>query len=336
MRKTGIRNRWLAAAAGLLVLFMAGCRTLPVLDDSCKTEIDRNCRYDGKAPQDSKRWMVLVNSKVLPCARGNETYHTNFLARAVESSTMKYFANLGWFRSIDTKNGASVTGVSSLAALGLNLRTNADYVLVEESSVTYLAKKWWRTLFPFVSDEDTETSHSKKSRGARVETAFRLIDVRTGQLLVGSKFASKSRSNKGAVRGAISASADANVRKFARLVSARYLPPGKVTETWQSGRYVKVDIGKNYLLDDADADWPATRVDFFEYERADSAARRDKKIVAHGTVLAVEKNEALIEVDAEDWMGQTLFFGNLCDYRVRVGHLVKISEESVDKETELE
>lgn len=123
-----------------------------------------------------------------------------------------------------------------------------------------------------------------------------------------------------------------NVRKFARVVSARYLPPGRVTETRGSGRCARLSIGKNYLLNAKTDTQDATRVDFFTYERDPkvSDGRLKKVVIAHGTVISADKNEAWVEVDA-DWIDKTT---RLATYNVKKGHYVKISEEAVENETE--
>ncbi len=123
-----------------------------------------------------------------------------------------------------------------------------------------------------------------------------------------------------------------NVRKFARLVSARYLPPGRVTETRGSGRCARLSIGKNYLLSPKTSRQAATRVDFFVYDQGKNSpsGRREKVVIAHGTVIAADKNEAWVEVDA-DWIDKT---ARLASYNVKRGHYVKISEEAVENETE--
>ena len=145
------------------------------------------------------------------------------------------------------------------------------------------------------------------------------------------KFRSSAEGGKGDIRSAISDATDMNARKFARIVSARYLPPGRVTETRGSGRCARVTIGKNYMLN-AEGAQPATRVDFFVYERDKNSAegRLEKVVVAHGTVIAADKNEAWVEVDA-DWIDKAT---GLATYNVKKGHYVKISEEAVENETE--
>ena len=124
-----------------------------------------------------------------------------------------------------------------------------------------------------------------------------------------------------------------NANKFARIVSARYLSPGRVTETRGSGRCARVTIGKNYMLNVKSGIKPATRVDFFAYERDKNSPEKrfEKVVVAHGTVISSDKNEAWVEVDA-DWIDKTT---HLATYKVKKGHYVKISEESIENEAEV-
>ncbi len=90
-------------------------------------------------------------------------------------------------------------------------------------------------------------------------------------------------------------------------------------------------IGKNYMLN-ANGVQPATRVDFFVYERDKNLVNSplEKVVIAHGTVIAADKNEAWVEVDA-DWIDKAT---GLATYSVKKGHYVKISEEAVENETE--
>ena len=148
--------------------------------------------------------------------------------------------------------------------------------------------------------------------------------------MIGAKFRTEKDCGRGDVRSAISDAAKENVRKFARVVSARYLPPGRVVETRGGGHCAKVSIGINNMLLAEAKGRPATRVDFFEYVKHPGSDRHEKAIVAHGRVISAEKNDAWIEVDA-DWISRTT---HLATYAVKRGHYVKVSESSVDNETE--
>lgn len=278
-------------------------------------------------PVKQGREKVFIVSKVIAHQRARENRHDSFLMKAIEASTSQYFSNLGWFRTIDHKNGLSVDAsktldeTSDLGEKGV-FPVGADYVLVIESSMAFIAKQGWK-----------RTLHSKKARGVQVESNFRLIDIKLKEMVFGMKFRSTVECDKGDIRTAISDAADLNAGKFARIVSARYLSPGRVTETRGSGRCARVTIGKNYMLNVKTGLQPATRVDFFAYERDKNSSNRrfEKVVVAHGTVISSDKNEAWVEVDA-DWIDKTT---HLATYNVKKGHYVKISEESIENEAEV-
>ncbi len=315
--------------AGLIcALTLAGCSTIDPLTME-RTARDEET-YQAKDPisfrHDRKR--VFIVSKVIEHQRARETNHVAFLAKAVQSATSQYFSNLGWFRAVDRQNGLSVDASKTIEGRDADIKENdvppdADFMLVVESSMVFIAKQGWK-----------KTTHSKKARGVQVESDFRLIDIRLREMVAGIKFRSSAECGKGDIRTAISDATAMNVRKFARVVSARYLPPGRVTETRGSGRCARLTIGKNYMLNAKTDKQPATRVDFFVYDRDKNVVngRPEKVVIAHGTVITADKNEAWVEVDA-DWIDKTT---HLATYKVKKGHYVKISEEAVENETEVE
>ena len=321
---TGMRTRTLIVAVFSCALALSGCYSVDPLTMDCTARDDMV--YE---PSETPSWgwggRVYVISRVIEHQRARETNHVAFLAKTVESSATEYFANLGWFRTlgVGTKLEVDASGTLAGASVGdlSGVPQGADYVLVAESSVSFMAKQGWKM-----------TSHSKKARGVQVESDFRLVDVHARDTVAAMRFRSTVECGKGEVRTALSEAADMNVRKFARVVSARYLPPGRVTETRGSGRCARLSIGKNYLLSAGVDNQSATRVDFFEYDPSRKAAdgRSEKVIIAHGTVISADKNEAWVEVDA-DWINKTT---HLATYNVKKGHFVKISEEAVENETE--
>lgn len=312
-------------AGCVCVLTLVGCTTVDPLTME-RTARDKEVYVASEPiPIHQGRKKVVVFSKVMAHQRAGETNHMEFLAKAIEAATVHYFSNLGWFRAADRKNGLSVDAKKvlsdNLVGGDLGVHADADFALVVESSIVFIAKQGWK-----------RTNYSNKARGVQVESDFRLIDIKLKEMVFGMKFRSSASCGKGDVRAAISDATDMNARKFARIVSARYLPPGRVTETRGSGRCARVTIGKNYMLN-AKGTQPATRVDFYEYERDRNSAdsRLEKVVIAHGTVIVADKNEAWIEVDA-DWIDKAT---GLATYNVKKGHYVKISEDAVDDEMEV-
>ena len=315
------------AFAVAVPLVLAGCHTVDPLTMDRTERDEESYEAPASALKHGGQQRVYVVSRIIAHQRASETNHLTFLAKAVESSAAQYFSNLGWFRTIDRQNGLTVDANAALAGTAADAMSGvpreADYALVVESSVQFIAKQGWKM-----------TSHSKKARGVQVESDFRLVAVHERDTVAAMRFRSTVECGKGEVRTALSEAANMNVRKFARVVSARHLPPGRVTETRGSGRCARLSIGKNYLLSAGVGGPSATRVDFFEYDPQRKAAdgRSEKVVIAHGTVISADKNEAWVEVDA-DWINKTT---HLATYNVKKGHFVKISEEAVENETEVD
>ena len=309
----------------VLALLLSGCYTVDPLTMEKTARDEDTYEAPEPAPSYNDQRKVFIVSKVIAHQRARETNSLEFLSKAVESATSQYFSNLGWFRAIDRNNGFAVDASNVFAGTGADdiseAPASADLALVVESSAVFIAKQDWK-----------KTSHSKKARGVQVESDFRLIGVKSREMLVGMKFRSSAECGKGDIRTAMTDAADMNVRKFARIVSARYLPSGRVSETRGSGRCARLTIGKNYLLSAKTDNQPATRVDFFEYGRDKDTGRIEKVVIAHGTVIAADKNEAWVEVDA-DWIDKTT---RSATYNVKKGHYVRISEEAVENEVEVE
>ena len=310
----------LAAAAAVF----AGCATVDPITME-RTERDQEEYVPPEPIHASKeRDRVAIVSKVIEHQREGERYHDEFLAKTMEAATAKYFSSLGRFRAVGSVEGLVLDGNRGAAESGRGadgaVAPEADYLLVIESSAAFIAKQGWK-----------KTSHSKKARGVQIESDFRLIDNRQSKEVVFSmQFRSSAECGKGDIRTAISDAVALNAEKFARVVSARYLAPGRVTETRGSGRCAKVTIGKNYMLNVGTVAMPAARVDFFAYERNKITQRLEKVVVAHGTVISSDKSEAWVEVDA-DWIDKTT---HLATYNVRKGHFVKITEEGIMNEEE--
>lgn len=309
-----------------VAISLVGCSTVDPLTME-RTDRDQEV-YEPKdaISVDRGHKKVFVTSRVIAHQRAAETNHHAFLMKAIESSSAQYFSNLGWFRTIDRENGLSVDASNvlkgTLSSGVVEAPSGADFALVVESSMIFIAKQGWK-----------RTAYSNKARGVQIDSDFRLVDIHTKETIFGTKFRSSAECGKGDVRSAISDAADMNVRKFARVVSARYLPPGRVTETRGSGRCARLSIGRNHMLNAKTNRQPATRVDFFEYVRNPNApdGRPEKVVVAHGTVISADKHDAWVEVDA-DWIDKTT---HLATYNVKKGHYVKISEEAVDNEEEV-
>lgn len=322
------------AAAGIGAL--VGCSTvdpltLPQTERDMKTYTEKNTR-----PLPTERYKIAVISKVVP-HRSDKRFDA-FLASEMESAIANNFSNLGWFETVDRKNGVALAGESMLAGgkdASLENIPGAQLALVVESRVDYVAKQGWK-----------RTAFSNKARGAQIDSDFRLIDLATKEPLLVRKIRSvKTDCEKGGVQAAVTVVANQNAKKFARIVAGLYLPEVKVLQTRGDGQYAQVAMGKNYQATPAVKEWgwwpykylplcpvkktltPAATVDFFTIEKETSADGKDKydqSVFAHGTVISAKDKNAWVEVD------------NYETANVFKGHNAKLAEPSDDGLGELE
>ena len=303
----------LMMVAGALALagMFAGCATVdPLTVKQTKHDL-QEYKAEVVRPAPAERYKIAVRSNCVnhPSDPSNDA----FLAEKMESGVVNNFSNLGWFETVDRKNGFAIASEAMLAGeKNADSIQGAQFVLIAESSIQYIAKQGWK-----------RTAYANKSRGAQVESDFRMIDVATKETILSKKFRSAVESGKGGVKEAISTAANMNAKKFARVVAARFLPEVKVLQTRGDGKYAQVAMGKNYHATTAisanGAELPAARIEFLTLEKGDGEGKFDQNVFARGTVIRSDGDKkAWVEVD------------NYSKAGVHKGHLAKIAEEMDD------
>ena len=299
-----MKNMTSLAGMALLVAVMSGCATVNPLEVK-QTERDRQIAQDViERPLPEARYKIAILSKSVKHATdvSNDTY----LASEMESALATKLTGLGWFETVDRKNGVTIAGEAMLSGAE-DVIPEAQLALVAESSVTYIAKQGWK-----------RTAYANKARGAEVITDFRLVDLTTKEPILVKKYRSAiDDTAKGAAREAITIAAAMNASKFAQTLASRLLPEGKVIQTRGDGKYAQISIGKNYQLAPEVTRWawwpykflplwyvketvtPATTVDFVKIDK-----NGDNYEVlppfAKGSVISAELRSAWIEVENAD------------------------------------
>ncbi len=260
------------------------------------------------APVPTERYKIAIISRVTPHL--SDKRYDEHLKSQMESAVANNFTNLGWFDTVDRKNGVALAGEAMLSgekdAFNAQKLGAAQLALVSDSSVVYIAKQGWK-----------RTAYADKARGAQVESDFRLIDLETREPLLVKKFRSSISSGKGDIRAAITTAANVNAKKFARVVASRMLPEGKVMQTRGDGQYALVNFGKNYQATPESDTMGAAKVEFFTNEETtgpDGEKRLEPIVVGSGEVIRAEGQKAWVEVT------------NYKDAPVFKGHCARVSE----------
>ena len=316
-----------AVLAGVLV----GCSTIDPLSVP-QTDRDRQTYKDEVTrPIPAERYKIAIVSKAIP--HNSDKTHDAFLANEMESSLANNFTNLGWFDTVDRKNGVALAGEAMLVDgkdVDATAIPGAQYVCIVESQVAYVAKQGWK-----------RTNIAGKARGAEVTTDFRLVDLSTKEPILVKKVRSiVADTEKGNVRAAITKAANMNAKKMARVVASRFLPEVKVLQTRGDGQYAQVSMGKNYQATPAVKSWgwwpykylplcyvkqtvvPAATIDFFTLEK--DGEKFEQSVFAHGEVISADSKKAWVEVE------------NYKNAGVFKGHNAKVSEATDGEDAELE
>lgn len=300
-----------AIAVGSVVALVVGCSTvdplkLPVTSRDAETYVS-----DVPSPALSAKYKIAVKS--IAGEERNDKKYDAFMAKSAETSVSRYFANLGWFKPVSGESGIVLDASGFLDEGKTKLADDVDMMLIVESRLICIGWPYW---------QDRGTTFSENATGVRVTTEFKLINVRTKEPMLVRRYMSKVEAQKGRLREAISAAVDENARGFAKVVSARFLPPVRVLETRGNGRCALIALGHNYMAQPARDDQPATRIDFFYRVKAEDVggAAYDNRTFARGTVISADKRQAWVEVD------------NYEDAGVKKGHLARISDQGIPGE----
>lgn len=330
-----MKKLMMIAGAVALAGMMSGCSTFDPLSVE-QTARDREIYKEvNTLPVPSQKFKIAIRSSSLPHA--SDTSNDAYLASQMEGALAVNFSNLGWFETVDRKNGVSLAAEAMLSGdeAAVENVAGAQLALIAQSHVIYVAKQGWK-----------RTAYASKARGAQVETDFRLIDIATKTPVIAKKFRSiVTDTGKGDVKSAITQVVNVNAKKFARIVASRLLPPVKVIQTRGDGRYAQIAMGKNYQATPVVKSWkwwpfkylplcyvktedvPATSVEFFTIEKEEVAGgnpKYEQSVFARGSVIQAENKKAWVEVE------------NYEKANVFKGHNAKVSEATTGEDMTLE
>lgn len=300
-------------AFGGVAALVVGCSTVDPLGLPVTSRDAESYVSDVPSPPLSAKYKIAVKS--IAGEERNDKKHDAFMAKSAETSVSRYFANLGWFKPVSGESGIVLDASGFLDEDKTKLAEDVDMMLLVESRLVCIGWPYW---------QDRGTVFSENATGVRVTTEFKLINVRTKEPMLVRRYMGKVEAQKGRIRESISAAVDGNARRFAKVVSARFLPPVRVLETRGNGRCALIALGNNYMAEPGKDDQPATRIDFFYKVKAEDAggAAYDNRTFARGTVISSDKRQAWVEVDNYEEAG------------VKKGHMARISEQGIPGEAE--
>ena len=290
------------AGAFALAGIMAGCVTHPLAEKV--TEYDRQSYSNPNARIiPNGKFNIEIQSKTVPNI-GTEGGFVKVVDKAMEERATARLNGLGWFQVANRRDIKKIAEANAAngdeSANDAGKLMKADLLFVADSSYALYHKE---TLRP--------CNQIKDAGAISIKSDFRLEDVATGKILVQKTVEVKSPEHRktAQILASVPNVVDANVKDFASLLSARFLPGAPVVETRGSGKCARVKMGKNYQLS------PGTKVDFFLDEKMDGGAF-DRRVFATGTVLedGLEEKQSWVEVD------------NYEAANVHVGHSAKVQE----------
>lgn len=278
-------NKVMKASGGVVLgALIAGCATVNPVDVE-QTARDREV-YTPTAsrPVHEGQYKMAVVSSMIKHVEGR---HDHYTQEQMEAAVQSSFANLGWFETVDRKNGVALDLERFKVdpeAMDFSKVQGVDLILFAKSKLSYL------------DDGMRSTNDSGKCRYIKVWTEFRLVDVQERKPILVKQYEVKSYFVKGssAHREAINAGCLQNARSFANLTAASILPEVKVLQTRGDGEYAQVGMGMNYQL------IPGSVVDFCYIEKNDEPGGKvsyDNAVFAHGSVLSVESKKSWVHVD---------------------------------------
>lgn len=284
---------------------MTGCVTHPLAEQS--TEYDKQSYSNPNArPVPNGKYNIEIHSKTDTSAPQMDKRFILLTDKAMEEKATARLNGLGWFQ---VSNRRDVKKIANAAAISGDADANdasrlmkSDLIFVADSTYTLYHKEKFRPC-----------NDGRDAGAISIKSDFRLEDVATGKILLQKTAEIKSPlfRKSSEVQTAVPYVVDANVKDFAALLSARFLPGAPVVETRGSGKCARVKMGKNYQL------VPGSKVDFFVDEKqADGSF--DRRVFATGTVLedGLEAKQCWVEVD------------NFEVANVHVGHSVKVQESA--------
>lgn len=290
-------------SAAALGMGITGCKSFaPPMDLEQTARDAETYKTDAKVPVMPRQKIVIVSKSLTP--KGNMIPQVDkYIMDKVEGTLAVYFTNLGnTFDTIDRKNGLTIDSEAILNGdkngIDPTKVAGADYILIAETSYS------WKGIL------GRGTFDPQKGSEASVKTNFRLISTATKETILTKEASSRCEYEKGTGgwQKGVNDCTDLNAREFARLVSARILPPAKVRQTRGSGWAAQVSMGKNYLVT------PGATVEFLTVEEDGPSP------FARGVVYSADDKNAWVEVANYEKAG------------VKKGHFVKlVAEETLKK-----
>lgn len=300
-----MKKLMIVAGSVLLVGMFSGCVTHPLAEKT--TEYDKQSYAASNArslPQG--KYNIEIHAKSAPSSPATEKGYVPVIDKAMEEKATARLNGLGWFQIANRRdaqkiaNAGAINGDENANDAGRLMKS--DLILVADSTYTLYHKEKFRPC------------NSVRDAGAiSIKSDFRLEDVATGKILLQKTSEIKSPAYRKAtqVLPVVPDVVDANVKNFAELLSARFLPGAPVVETRGSGKCARVKMGKNYQLA------PGSKVDFFVDEKTADGSF-DRRVFATGIVLedGLEEKQCWVEVE------------NFEAANVHVGHSVKVQESA--------
>lgn len=294
------------AAALAVGSAMTGCKSFDPPMDLEQTARDAEVyKTETKIPVMPRQKVVIVTKDVTP--KGMQCPEAaTFVQNKMESSLTEYFTNLGnVLDTIDRKNGLTIDSEAILSGdkngVDPSKVAGADYILIAETSY-----RWQGGL----AQGNKFTYNPVKGIRVFLKTNFRMISTATKETICSKSaetVAEYERGTGGWQKG-VNATANANAKQFAKLVSARMLPPAKVRQTRGSGWAAQISMGKNYMAE------PGETVEFLAVEDDGPVP------FARGTVFSADDKSAWVEVMNYEKAG------------VKKGHFVKlVAEDKAEK-----
>ena len=194
-------NKMKFGAAAALAGALVGCATVDPLSVPQTDRDLKEYKAEVARPIPAERYKIAIISKTIPHA--SDKVFDSFVAGEMESALANNFSNLGWFDTVDRKNGVALAGEAMLVdgkAVDATSIPGAQYVLIAESQVSYVAKQGWK-----------RTAFAMKARGAEIVSDLRLIDLNTKEPVLVKKVRSVVTDvEKGNVKKAITQAANLN------------------------------------------------------------------------------------------------------------------------------
>jgi len=290
-RKNRMNKLAMIAAAAAVSSAITGCRSFEPLDMDQTARDQEVYKSDVQIPALPRTKIAVINKLSMP--KDHFPAFDQYIVNQMESYVTAHFTNLGSFDTVDRKNGLTIDSEAVMSAdkngIDPSQVAGAQKILITETSVQWYAGSRM-TYFP------------DKADSVKMITNYRMIDLQSKETVISKSIESHVEKVHGgnAAMQAIDDAAKSNAKKFAKVVSARFLPPAKVIQMRGNGLAAQVSMGKNYMAE------PGEMVEFLTVETDGPIA------FARGTVRIADDKRSWVEVMNHEKVG------------VKKGHFVKL------------